>query len=296
MNIGSYGSSFNYSAYGTLLNKAKTFTVPTAIPEQKPKSTNSNTVSNTSNDPFKVKAYDPFKDMAATGTVSVPSWVYTKTELTRSEDEIKKDMIELAKKHAKNGTSQLHDYEFQSLMKEYISPASPDRESILRNAVSEINEKIKISNSHKNKGKKEDFDQINNFDQIGKLLEMLGGEEYVKGKSKTTSGSSGTRFSTSASNGIAKGMPGGEFNMIGINYDACVENGEVNFAHIKDNSGEVVMIFSSIHSPGQLSVTMSGTEKEGKRSAELLKVYNEAYKEEVNSKGSVSGNFINETA
>jgi len=292
MNIGSYGSSFNYSGYGTLLNKAKTSAVPTTIPEQKPKSTNNNTVSNTSNDPFKVKAYDPFKDMAATGTVSVPSWVYTKTELTRSEDEIKKDMIEVAKRHAENGTYQKNDYEFESLIKEWTSPVSPDRESILKNTVSEMNEKIKISNSQKQR-KKGDLDKINNFGQIGKLLEMLGGEE--NGKNKITSGSNGTR--TSASNGMEKGMPGGTFNMMGANYDAYVNgNSEVTFAHIKDNSGDVVMLFSSIHSAGQLSVTMSGTEKEGLRCSELLKVYNEAYKEEVNSKGSVSGSFINETA
>jgi len=295
MNIGSYGSSYNYSGYGVSLNKAKTSAVSTAIPEQKPKSTNSNTVSNTSNDPFKVKAYDPFKDMAATGTVSFPSWIYTKTELTRSEDEIKKDMIELAKKHAKNGTDQLHDYEFESLIKEWTSPVSPDRESILKNTVSEMNRNIEISNLRKNKEKKEDFDQINNFDQIGKLLEMLGGEEYVKSKSKTTSGNNETR--TSASNCMEKGMPGGTFNMMGANYDAYVNgNSEVTFAHIKDNSGDVVMLFSSIHSAGQLSITMDGTEKEGLRRAELLKVYNETYKEEVNSKGSVRGNFINETA
>jgi hypothetical protein len=279
MNISSYGASYNYSGYGVLLNKAKTPTVSTTITEEKqePKSNNNNTDSNT--DQFKVKGYDPFKDMNKTGNINFPSWVYTKTEPTRSDAEILKDMAELAKKHAEHGTFQNNDYEFQSLMKEYVSSASPDRESILKNTVNEINGKIEISNSQKNRGKKEDFDPI------GKLLQVLKNMEKVG--NKIVSDSNGTRASTS--NGIAKGMPGGEFNMVGANYDAYVENGEVNFAHFKDNSGEVVMIFSSIHSAGQLSVTMSGTEKEGRRSAELLGAYNEAYKEVIRSKGSVSG-------
>jgi len=295
MNIGSYGSLYNYSGYGVLLNKAKTSAVPTTIPEQKPKSTNNNAISNTSNDPFKVIAYDPFKDMAATGTVSFPRWIYTKTELTRSEDEIKKDIIELAKKHAKNGTSQLRDYEFESLMKEWTSPASPDRESILKNTVSEMNRNVEISNLQKNKEKKEDLDKTNNFDQIGKLLEMLGGEENVKGKSKTTSGSSGTRFSTSASDSSNGSQV--IFNMMGANYNAYVnENNEIKFASIKDNNGYEVIAFDDRNSSRQLSITMNWTDREGLRCSELLRVYNDTYKEEVNSKGSVSGNLINETA
>jgi predicted secreted acid phosphatase len=79
------------------------------------------------------------------------------------------------------------------------------------------------------------------------------------------------------------------FNMEGANYHACVENGDVKAAMIKDSNGEVVMLFDERNSSGQLSVTMSGTEREGRRSVELLEVYNETYKEVIRSKGSASG-------
>jgi predicted RND superfamily exporter protein len=290
MNISGYGASYNYSGYGVLLNKAKTPAVSTAITGEKPKPESKD--NNTTNvyDPFKVKGYDPFKDMFKTGSVSLPSWVYTKTEPTRSDKEILKDMAELAKKHAEQGTFQNNDYEFQSLMKEYVSSASPDRENILKNTVNEINGKIKISDSHKNRGKKEAFDPI------GKLLEVF--KNMEKGENKVTSDSNETRASVSGGiNGVQinnsnNGHNGAQivFNMEGANYHACVENGDVKAAMIRDSNGEVVMLFDERNSSGQLSITMSGTEREGRRSAELLKAYNETYKEVSSSKGIVSGN------
>jgi len=134
MNISGYGVSYNYSSYSTSANKAKTSST-FAIPDEKPK-TESKKSSNTTN------AYDPFEDIARTGGVSLPSSIYTKTELTRSEEEILKDMVELAKKkHAQQGTFYKQDQEYLDLMKEYVSSASPDRESILNRTMNEIIER-----------------------------------------------------------------------------------------------------------------------------------------------------------
>jgi hypothetical protein len=255
MNISGYGVSYNYSSYSSLANKAKTSSASTVIPAEKPK----------------------------TSSVSLPSEINTKTEPTRSDKEILEAMKELAKKHAEKGTFQNQDYEFQSLMEEYVSSASPDRKSILENTVNEINEKIKISNPQKSGEKRE------NFDSIGTLLQVL--ENMEKGGNKRISNSNETLASISSGNG-SSGSGGGQiiFNMSGGNYDAYVENGEVKFAHIRDSNGDTVMYFNNRNSSGQLSVTMSGTEREGWRSAELLEAYNETYREVSSSKGLVSGN------
>jgi len=134
MIINGYGVSYNSNSYGTSANKAKTSLASAAIPDGKPKA-ESKMSSNANN------VYDPFEDMAKTGSVSLPSWIYTKTELTRSEEEIIKDMVELAKKHAAQGTFQKEDDEFQNLVKEWTSPVSPDREEILKRTMKEIYEK-----------------------------------------------------------------------------------------------------------------------------------------------------------
>jgi len=64
--------------------------------------------------------------------------MYTKTEPTRSDEEILKDVVELAKKHAESGTFQNSDNEYLDLIKEYVSSVSPDRKSILTNSMKEI--------------------------------------------------------------------------------------------------------------------------------------------------------------
>jgi len=266
MIINGYGVSYNYNNYGTSANKDKTSSAFAVALDEKIK-----TESKKNNNANQV--YDPFKDMATTGSVSLPSWIYTKTEPTRSDEEILKDMIELAKKHAKQGTFQYDDDEFQSLTKEWVSSASPDRESILENTVKEINEK-KYSINKKNVEIEE-----KDFDMIDVLMQAL----KIEKKDGNKIGSSGNEKMVNADGSMV-------LNMNGDTYDACVEDGNVKFAQIRDDNGKNVLLFDSVNSSGQLSIKQCWTDEEGLRRGELMKVYAETYKSVSDSKGLVSGN------
>jgi hypothetical protein len=267
MNISGYGVASNYSGYGVLSNKSKTSS-DFIIPNEKPKTESKNNNSNSTN-----KVYNPFEDIAKTGSVNLPSWIYTKTEPTRSDEDILKDVEELAKKHAEQGTFFSQDDEYLSLMKEYISSVSPDRKSILENTVNEINENVnKIPKPQKNVEEKD-------FDMIDTLLQIL--QKIQKGEDKKISNRD---EATSSSNG--------QFicNMSGATYDAYVEGGEVKAALMYSSSGEVVMDFGDRNIPGQLSVTQYCTDEENARSAELVEVYRDIYRKVSDSKGIISGN------
>jgi len=87
--------------------------------------------------------YDRFGTGAKIGNMRLPNFkenneMYTKTEPTRSDEEILKDIAELAKRHAEKGTFHNADNEYLDLFKEYISSVSPDRESILTSSLKEI--------------------------------------------------------------------------------------------------------------------------------------------------------------
>jgi hypothetical protein len=93
-----------------------------------------------SSDPFKTGSYN-YQDWLKSNTYD--GGMYTKTEPARSDEEILKDMTELAKKHAQQGNyNGFGDEEFQAYLKEYISSVSPDREGILNRAVNEVVERI----------------------------------------------------------------------------------------------------------------------------------------------------------
>ncbi|MDR2554372.1 MAG: hypothetical protein LBC64_02990 [Fibromonadaceae bacterium] len=80
---------------------------------------------------------DPFRD----GSIKLPEWMNTKTEPTRSDEEILRALEELAKEHAKAGESvnRFEDKKYKELMYEYVSSVSPDRAGILSKSVPEIN-------------------------------------------------------------------------------------------------------------------------------------------------------------
>jgi hypothetical protein len=260
MNISGYGVAYNNNSYGALSSKAKVPYSAIAILDKKAEPENKNNVSLPKNN------------------VGLSSAVYTKTEPVRSDAEILEDMAELAKKHAEQGTFQEEDADFQKLMKEYVSPVSPNREEILKNTMNEINENIKMSHSKKKKEKEEDFSHI------GKLLQML--KNMEKKKDKISSGDETMDNRGDKSNGQIA------YNMEGANYLACVENGEVEAAMIRDSNGETVMCIDS-NASGQSSVVQCWTIEEGRRSAELLETYNETYRNISSSKGFTSGNMFN---
>jgi hypothetical protein len=268
MNISGYGVAYNYSGYNSSANKAKTSSASAIILDEKPK-TESKKSSNANN------VYDPLEDMATTGSVSLPSWIYTKTELTRSEEEIIKDIIEVAKRHAEQGTFQDEgDDEFNSLVKEWTSPVSPDREEILKRTMKEIYDKKDLI-PKKSGGKEED----KNFDMINTLLQALKTDKEKVDK-----------IESSSNGGARNRVIGTVYNMEGDNYYACVEDGKLKGALIRDDSGKYVMAFDTLNSSGKLSLSQSWTEEEGIRRAKLLEVYNETYKSVSDSKGLVSGN------
>jgi len=128
MNISGYGVAGAISGYGTQYisqTSSKPFTIPVWGED----------VSKKENTPIADK--DPFKD----GTIKLPEWMNTKTEPTRSDEEILRELEELAKEHAKIGESVnvFEDKKYTDLMYEYVSSVSPDRAAILNKAVSEIN-------------------------------------------------------------------------------------------------------------------------------------------------------------
>jgi hypothetical protein len=139
--------------------------------------------------------------------------------------------------------------------------------------VSEINEKIKISNSQENEEEKE------YFDAIGKFLQML--KNMEKGENKAISD-----IDETASNS------GGQitYNMYGATYEAYAEDGKVKEAIIHDSSGETAMYYDNRNGTGQLSITQAWTERECRRETEIMEVYNEVYKSTSSTKGFVSGN------
>jgi hypothetical protein len=271
MYIRGYGIASGYSGYGVLSNKPKTpSSVFTATPAEKQKTESKN--SNANNN------YDPSKNTAKTGSISLPSDVYTKTEPTRSDEEILKDVAELAKKHAEKGTFHYKDEEYLSLMEEYISSVSPDRESILENTMNEINEKIKVSNSKKN-GEGEEKE---NFDTIGTLLQVL--KNMEKGRNEITSDSD-----EASRNGTAIG---GQFtyNMYGDTYEAYTEDGELKDVVIHESNGKTLMYLDDRNSSGKLSVRQAWTDEEIIRDRKITEVYNETYMSTSSSKGLISGN------
>jgi len=272
MNISGYGVSYNYNNYGTSANKDKTSSAFAVALDEKIK-TESKKSSNTNQTN---QVYDPLEDMATTGSVSLPSWIYTKTELTRSEEEIIKDIIEVAKRHAEQGTFQDEgDDEFNSLVKEWTSPVSPDREEILKRTMKEIYEKKDLI--PKKSGKEE-----KNYDMISTLMQALKTEKEKVNK-----------IESGSNEGARNRVIGTVFNMEGDNYYACVEDDKLKGAMIRDDSGKTVLIFDNVGSSGQLSLKQSWTEEEGIRRAKLLEVYNETYKSVSSSNGFVSGNAFN---
>jgi hypothetical protein len=128
MEIGGYGVAGVISGYGTQYisqTSSKPFTIPVWGKD----------IAKTDN------ASIADKDIFQTGNVKLPEWMNTKTEPTRSDEEILKELEELAKEHAKTGQSVnvFEDKKYLELMDEYISSVSPDRAGILNKSVQEVN-------------------------------------------------------------------------------------------------------------------------------------------------------------
>jgi len=122
---------------------------------------------------------------AKIGNIRLPDFIkkagmYTKTEPSKSDEELKEIISKVAREDAKNGTFQNADKEFLSLKKEYISSASPDRESIVTNSMKQID------------SIKQMFTKTNSHKSATTLLELFIGME--KGNNKTIVNGNGNGF------------------------------------------------------------------------------------------------------
>jgi len=195
--------------------------------------------------------YDPFGTGAKIGTIRLPNFKennegYTKTQPTRSDEEILKDISELAKRHAEKGTFHNSDNEYLDLIKEYVSSVSPDRENILKNSLNEIFSKANSAEKPLSETKKEYSQNI--------LKQTLIAMEQMKNK-----------------NGVASKLwKDGEIS--GANYNVgWMEGNNLKHASFSDGNGECIAEYS------QNGWALYNTKAEAERGREILAVYNEAF-------------------
>ncbi|MCL2101923.1 MAG: hypothetical protein FWH22_09465 [Fibromonadales bacterium] len=294
MNVsGNSSVANNYSSY-TAKNTSQASNKPFAIPAQELKLNGPLTF--IGNNPF-TDPFDPFKEIAQTGSFKIPEHIQTKTTPTRSDEEILKDMIELAKKHAQQGT--LHgsrDQEYAKLIDEYVSSVSPDREGVLKNAVNEIYERLnpraqddycmssiyqQVASQRDGEKEKEEEEPIDYF------IELLKNKGKVKNGSGTISSVTKNGDYATVEIDHGKGMKTflhyahGKFSSMqisGNNYfvqvsdKSQIANGKVDNAKIYDDNGEWIASYD--HNSG---LRQKYTEAEGARVQELLDTYNAAY-------------------
>jgi hypothetical protein len=279
----------------TSTTNTKSFTIPTE--ELASEKQTQKTLNNASTNPFKAGSFD-FKNWCANLDTEYDRQMLTQTEGTRSDEEILKDMAELARKHAQQGTFQESDKEFLALMEEYISSVSPDRESILNRTMNEIIDRTKQEEDY---AMSDIYQQINaqgtdkkekdEKELIDYFIEMLAN----KGKGK---GSSGGVISSITQNGDCTlvtidhgggmttelGFVNGELigvSIAGNNYFAQLNNSgtAVENGMIKDDNGEVIAIFGPRRGSSDFRFHAISTNAEVERRKEILAVYNESFRE-----------------
>jgi len=301
MNISSSYSATNSIGYSATKNapqtsnSSKSFTIPT---QEMPK------VNLQPIRPLTFVGYDefnPFEDISKTGSFSLPKLMQTKTEPTRSDEEILKDMEELAKEHARTGVSNRDDKRFAELINEYVSSVSPDRESILKSKVSEILERMESEGFGISGAEGLEEDKKKNKELVDYFMEVLGVKKEEKNDNDIISNNiaaRGNNIVPSGNNIIATRSDGyytqvdydrGGGNVTSLIYDnngnlqpgmvlkgdkydgVGINNGVVESGNFYDDSGELIMNFLG----GKLS--QSYTKAEGARLQEIVSKYSSAY-------------------
>ena len=322
MNISGYGVASNhggYNAKNASQTSSKPFTIPTEeVPSEKPaqtyKVTQSISFSNLTPkgylSPVGYSKFDPFKEIAETGSFSFPELMQTKTTPTRSDEEILKDIEELAKEHARTGMSEQDDKRFAELMDEYVSSVSPDREGILRSNISEILERIANEMSGTAAEDAAEEARKKNGELIDYFMEALGtkkGEDKEKNDSDIMSNiiARGNNIATSSNNVIATRSDGyytavdydrggGKvttlvydnqgnkmpwFTMKSDMYDVGgIENGVVDVAEFYDSNGDRIATYDK-----DSGLLQANTKAEYERMKEIGNAYGKAYKAFTNS-------------
>jgi hypothetical protein len=248
---------------------------------------------------FDFKSPNPFQ-AAKDGNFTLPPWIPTKTEPTRSDAEILKEMEELAKEHAKTGQLPHEDPRYLALMDEYISSVSPDRAGIVERSINEINERIATESYS---GELEEAEKKEkNKDLIEYFLEELDKKRLAKlgtiSSMIATRGNSigdmqsmydimsiqrdgdyasveidcGDGKTTSLT--YYKGELQPYMEMKGNTYNAFIDGGKVSHAQFTDENGEMIMSWDKDRGFGAIPL---GTGAEYARRHELMAMYNAAY-------------------
>ena len=206
---------YGYGTEKTSQASSKPFTIPTEeIPSEKPAQTKKA-------DPGvcgKLSYVGKFDKSDPFGTTEAFNNMLTKTTPTRSDEEILKDIEELAKEHAKTGKFQ-DDQKFTELMYEFISSVSPDRKSIIENSNAEINERIA---SETYPGKLDEEDKKEKKELIDYFIEAIG-TGTSKDKEKYDNDIISNNIATRG------------------NYIAAGENTPYNITSVKNNGDHTVM-------------------------------------------------------
>jgi len=295
--VSSYIVANGQGGYDVIEKTSPTSTKPFTIPfwdEDISKTDNApKTDANKSRD-FTYIDYDPFKDIAKTGNVNVPGFIHTKTEPARSDEEILKELEELAKEHARTGQSSNFRYDdkrFLELRDEFISSVSPDREGILNRSVNEVFERLyqgenysmdtafqQIDSQRKHKKEEDEKEPIDYF------IEAL--KNKGKGSSGATSSiiKNGNYHTEVIDHGGGMitylNYANGEFasmNLKGNNYYVGgIDNnsGAVTSAEFFDDNGEKIMSFARYDNN---ELWQLPTKEEKLRIKEFYTAYDAAY-------------------
>jgi len=146
---------------------------------------------------------------AKVGSIRLPDFrksteMYTRTIPLRSDEEIKEDIARIAREDAKKGQCNNQTKEWFDLKKEFISSASPDRESVVTNSTKQM---FATANSHKSKS---DDHRIT-------LLELLMDKEMSNKKSVV--------------------------NVNNATCKACFEDGKLTHAEYFGSNGEMIAMY-----------------------------------------------------
>jgi len=148
---------------------------------------------------------------AKVGNIRLPDFrksteMYTRTEPSRSDEELREAIIKIAREDAEKGQCANQTKEWFDVKKEFMSSVSPDRESIVTNSTKQM-----FANVNSHKSIKEEHART--------LLELLMDKEIDKNKSNVVNINSAT-------------------------HKACFENGNLTYAEYYDSKGEVIATYN----------------------------------------------------
>jgi hypothetical protein len=131
--------------------------------------------------------------------------MYTKTEPSMSDEELKEAISKVAREDAEKGQFQNPTRAFLDLRKEYVSSASPERENIITNSIKEIDTIKQI------------LKKTNSPEQATTLLQLL----------------------------MDKEKKGNKINGNAMYDKVCLEGDKLTYVDFYDNNGEIIGSYSN---------------------------------------------------